>query len=80
MTAETYLIVAFGILGALAAAGAVLFLKISRRRGASPGERDAVPVTPMSQQHAQRLVRRYLWSLAAVVIVLALAGVLVLGA
>lgn len=61
MKLEAFLLVAIPVIGALAAVGAVLAIKISRRRqqGAAYGRGTAVPVTPMSRERAAALIRRY---------------------
>lgn len=66
MVAEALLLILLPVLMAICAVGAVLALKIARRRTAIAPHLDAaVPVVPMTAPHARRLVRRYLWSSAA---------------
>lgn len=72
--------IAIIVVAGLLSIGAVLLIKITRRRQAARGISDAalptgVPTRPMSRAHANRLLRRYLWSVAAVLILL-LVGVL----
>lgn len=71
-----FLTIALPMLGGLFAVGAVLAIKIARRRQApAPHPIDEmVPARPMSADHAARLVRRY--SIAAAV---AVVGLLVYG-
>lgn len=69
---EYLLEIGWVVLMALAAVGVVLFIKITRRRQGGPrhGVGVAVPVNPMSAEHASRLQRRYLWAVATVVSVI----------
>ncbi len=73
-TLETYWLLAAPILMGLLAVGAVLFIKITRRRQAMRDRAftDAVPAKPLSQHDARRMARRYLWVAAAIVVVLVL--------
>lgn len=69
--AASFLIIAIGVLGAMVAVGAVLLIKISRRRHASRAPRQptldtGVPGNPMSRQHAERLQRHYVQAFAVV--------------
>lgn len=77
---ETLLILALPLLLALAAAGAVLFIKITRRsqRPAGDAVSAAVPVTPMSREHATRLQRRYVAVVAIVVGALAVTALILI--
>ncbi|HEY0914355.1 MAG TPA: hypothetical protein VGE22_05740 [Solimonas sp.] len=69
------------LLMGLVAVGALLFIKIARRReatraataGRRPGVGDAVPARPLSQRDAAAMIRRYLWSTAAIMAALLLA-------
>lgn len=75
--------IAMAVIGALLAVGAVLLIKITRRRQGSRGVSDpnlqtGVPTRPMSKTHADRLLRRYAWSAAAVLAVLLIAALVVL--
>lgn len=71
------------VVGALLAVGAVLLIKITRRRQATRGDSDpslptGVPARPMSQAHADRLLRRYVWSAGAVLALVLMAMLVVL--
>jgi hypothetical protein len=77
--AATLLIVSLGVLSALAAVGAVLSLKIARRRRAArmpaASQLDTgVPATPMSSSQARRWIRRYASTAAALAIALLIAA------
>jgi hypothetical protein len=65
---ETFWTIAFAVVGALFAAGAVVFIKTARRREGTrdPRHTEVVPVKPMSAAHARRLRRRYLITAAAI--------------
>lgn len=83
ITAAALLIVSLAVLGAMAAAGIVLGIKIARRRRAAPdADNDAVDVTvpavPMSSLQAQYWMRRYTVAAAAILVVLLVAAVVVL--
>lgn len=77
MRMEAFLLVAWPVLLAVLAAGAVLLIKIARRRQATRAGRfgGAVPARPMSAEHAARLSRRYWWTAGVVVAVLAAFGI-----
>jgi hypothetical protein len=75
METQAFLMIAMPVLMGLVAIGAVLAIKITRRRQASGHATDdvatAVPATPMSSQHANRLWRRYGAGAGAILIALA---------
>lgn len=78
--AATLAIVALFVAG-IVAVGAVLLIKVMRRRQAAQGLTDArldtgVPAKPMSAVHAERLLRRYR---TTALIAVALAVLVVLG-
>ncbi|MDM4768880.1 hypothetical protein [Solimonas sp. SE-A11] len=62
------------LLMGLVAVGVLLSIKIARRRqatraadaGYKPGIGEAVPARPLSQKDAATMMRRYLWSAAAI--------------
>ncbi|MEN8821253.1 MAG: hypothetical protein ABF271_09120 [Abyssibacter sp.] len=72
--ATAFWLVALPTLGALVAVGALLAIKVRRRRDAAsdPQPSNVVPAKPMSQTQAHRLLRRYLWAVAAVLALLGL--------
>ncbi|MDP9141061.1 MAG: hypothetical protein M3O62_09750 [Pseudomonadota bacterium] len=79
--AATLLIVSIGVLGALAAVGAVLTIKIARRRRAAtmPAESQldtGVPATPMSASQARLWIRRYWFTALAIALLIATAALL----
>jgi hypothetical protein len=73
---DTALLIAWPVLMGLAAVGIVILIKTRRRLQGTrdPRHTDAVPVNPMSPDHARRLRRRYLFIAGAVVTGLAVAG------
>lgn len=63
------------VLLALAAAGAVLFLKLARRREPPvDGDLDAAPAPQISEERAAILRRRYWSAVAGVIALLLIAG------
>lgn len=71
------------VIAGVLAVGAVLLIKITRRRQAARGLSNpalptGVPTRPMSREHADRLLRRYLWSVATVLTLLAVGVLIVL--
>jgi hypothetical protein len=71
---DAFWLIAGPVLMGLAAVGAVIFLKTTRRLQGTrdPRHTGAVPVKPMSPGHAQRLRRRYAIAAGAVAGILAL--------
>lgn len=74
---DAFYLIAGPVLLGLAAAGAVLFIKITRRRQATRSGQfgGAVPARPMSAAHARRLSRRYAAAAALVAGALAALGI-----
>ncbi len=62
-----FLSIAAPVLMGVVAVGALLFIKISRRRQRGQSHDAAVPVVPMSAGQARRLIRGYLWVMALLV-------------
>lgn len=77
MKLEALLLLAIPVIGALAAVGAVLAIKIARRRqqAAAYGRGTAVPVRPMSNERAASLIRRYWIGVVMVAALLLLYGI-----
>ena len=71
MPYETALIV-LAVLGGAFAIGAVLLIKVTRRRQATRtgADSDVVPANPMTQQQARTIARRYAVGLAVALICL----------
>jgi hypothetical protein len=63
---------AWPVLMALAAVGALLLIKITRRRQGTvhPEMTASVPVRPLAAADARRMLRRYAWSVGAVLAIL----------
>lgn len=76
---QAYWVVAYPLLAAVLAVGALLLIKIVRHRQAAKDARrlDAVPAQPMSRDQARTLIRRYLYGAGPILFVLALVGVAV---
>lgn len=74
MEASGFAAIAAPLLMGLVAVGVLLSIKIARRRdatraataGRQPSVGDAVPARPLSQKDAAAMMRRYLWSAAAI--------------
>ena len=82
-TLAVMLTIAGIVIAGFAAVGAVLLIKIVRRRQAATGMVSArldtgVPTRPMSQQHADRLLRRYAGAALLAAVLLAIAAFVVL--